>query len=117
MLLDPFWLQLEGNDDFEFIAPAIAPGQNVGGVHAGQKLLEREDVARGLVRAYIRTVNTYFTDENWQDNEELVQALSERLNISVDDYISVPGQVYNWDIPEGAATELQELYKIGRAHV
>lgn len=110
MVLDPFWLQLEGNDDFEFIAPAIAPGQNVGGVHAGPKLLEREDVARGLVRAYIRTVNTYFTDENWQDNEELVQALSERLNMSVDDYTSIPGQVYNWDIPIGAATDLQELY-------
>ncbi len=110
VVLDPFWLQLKDDSRFEFVSPAIEPGTNVGGVHAGPKLLDRRDVAVAFARAYVRTTNTYFRDGAWQDNAELMGKMSERLKTPVEKLSAVPGQVYNWDIPQGSATKLQELY-------
>lgn len=110
VLLDPFWLQLEEDPDFEFVVPTAEPGDNIGGVQVGPKLLERRDVALAFTRAYIRTINTYFKDENWQDDDELMDAMSAELGLPVESLRAVPGQIYNWDIPEGPATALQELY-------
>ena len=110
VLLDPFWLQLEEDPDFEFVVPTAEPGDNIGGVQVGPKLLERRDVALAFTRAYIRTINTYFKDENWQDDDELMDAMSAELGLPAESLRAVPGQIYNWDIPEGPATALQELY-------
>jgi NitT/TauT family transport system substrate-binding protein len=110
VLLDPFWLQLEDDPDFEFVVPTAEPGDNIGGVQVGPKLLERRDVALAFTRAYIRTINTYFKDENWQDDDELMDAMSAELGLPAESLRAVPGQIYNWDIPEGPATALQELY-------
>ncbi|MCW2829729.1 MAG: hypothetical protein JWP31_421 [Aeromicrobium sp.] len=110
VLLDPFWLQIKDNPDFKFVAPAIPVGSNVGGLHAGPSLLKRTEVADAFVRAYARTVNSYFRDENWQDDDKVVEALAERTDQEVEAIRSVPGQIYTWDIPEGAATDLMDLY-------
>lgn len=96
--------------DFEFVVPTAEPGDNIGGVQVGPKLLERRDVALAFTRAYIRTINTYFKDENWQDDDELMDAMSAELGLPAESLRAVPGQIYNWDIPEGPATALQELY-------
>nr|WP_313313703.1 ABC transporter substrate-binding protein [Dietzia maris] len=110
VVLDPFWLQLKDDARFQFVSPAIEPGGNVGGLHAGPRLLDRRDVALALTRAYVRTTNTYLRDEKWQKDTGFMNKLSERLKTPVDVLRAVPGQVYNWDIPVGAATRLQELY-------
>ena len=76
----------------------------------GSTSRQKSDVALALTRAYVRTTNTYLRDEKWQKDTGFMNKLSERLKTPVDVLRAVPGQVYNWDIPVGAATRLEELY-------
>ena len=66
-LLDPIWRKVDGDKRFAFLG-GQPQGEPLGGMLFGPNLLTKDpDASVALLRAYIRTVNTYFPGDNKKD--------------------------------------------------
>ncbi|MEU1271909.1 ABC transporter substrate-binding protein [Streptomyces sp. NPDC005799] len=108
-LLDPVWRKVDGERGYAFLGGQPL-GEPLGGMLYGRTLL-RDDVDAGmaLLRAYIRTVNTYFASD-YKQNETFVTYLAKLLKTDESVLRSTPPLRMDWEIRKGTTNRLQSAY-------
>lgn len=108
-LLTPAWQQVDGRDGFQFVG-GQPPGEPLGGIAFGDDLLtDRPEVGEAFLRAYIRTINTYF-DGDYKSDPSFVAEISERTGVPVDSLEATTELVFDWEIREGTSARMQEVW-------
>jgi NitT/TauT family transport system substrate-binding protein len=107
---DPHWQSVLDSDfDIELVAtPPVA--ESLGGVVLADRLVDRaQDRAIGVAfsRAVIRTINTYLAGD-YQDDDEVVAALTETTGLSEDEIVGTPAWVFDWEVREGTTSRIQD---------
>ncbi|WP_327353551.1 ABC transporter substrate-binding protein [Streptomyces sp. NBC_01304] len=109
-LLDPIWRKVDGDKKYAFLG-GQPQGEPLGGVLFGPSLLEKDpDAGVAFLRAYIRTVNTYFAGDYKQD-KAFVTELSKLLKIDEAILSSTPSLRMDWEIRKGTMDRLQAAYE------
>lgn len=109
-LLDPVWRKVDRDSRYVFLGGQPV-GEPLGGALYGPNLLN-EDVDAGvaLLRAYIRTVNTYFPGD-YKKDPAFVAELAELLKQDPEVLKSVPSLHMDWEIRKGSTDRLQRAYR------
>ncbi|GAA2400185.1 ABC transporter substrate-binding protein [Streptomyces coeruleofuscus] len=109
-LLDPVWRRVDGEPDYAFLG-GQPPGEPLGGMLYGPSLLDDDvDAGVALLRAYIRTVNTYFAAD-YKKNESFVTYLAKLLQTDEAILRSTPSLRMDWEIRTGTTDRLQSAYR------
>ncbi|HEY8526171.1 MAG TPA: ABC transporter substrate-binding protein [Acidimicrobiales bacterium] len=108
-LLDPLWTQLEDDPDAVWVA-GQPPGEPLGGLIYGPNLLrDRPEVGEAFMRAYVRTINTYFAGD-YKSDPEFVQYLAELIELDPALLESTPSLTMDWEIRAGSTDRFQEVF-------
>ncbi|MEV7892404.1 ABC transporter substrate-binding protein [Streptomyces sp. NPDC002817] len=108
-LLDPVWRKVDGRPAYAFLG-GQPQGEPLGGMLYGPSLLQRDvDAGVALLRAYIRTVNSYFATD-YKDDEAYVTYLAKLLKADKQILRSTPSLRMDWEIREGTTDRLQAAY-------
>ncbi|KUO17030.1 ABC transporter substrate-binding protein [Streptomyces dysideae] len=108
-LLDPVWRKVDGEPGYAFLGGQPL-GEPLGGMLYGRTLLADDvDAGVALLRAYIRTLNTYFPPD-YKQNATFVAYLAELLKADEQILSSTPSLRMDWEIREGTTTRLQSAY-------
>ncbi|WP_128434536.1 ABC transporter substrate-binding protein [Streptomyces cyaneus] len=109
-LLDPVWRKVAGQQGYAFLG-GQPQGEPLGGMLYGRTLLQDDvDAGVALLRAYIRTVNTYFASDYKQD-ASFVTYLAKLLNSEESILKSTPPLRMDWEIRSGTTNRLQSAYE------
>ncbi|MFC5212445.1 ABC transporter substrate-binding protein [Streptomyces coerulescens] len=109
-LLDPVWREVDGEQGYAFLG-GQPRGEPLGGMLYGPALLQDDvDAGVALLRAYIRTLNSYFASDYKQD-ATFVTYLAELLKAEESILESTPSLVMDWEIRSGTTTRLQAAYE------
>ncbi|QOV41472.1 ABC transporter substrate-binding protein [Streptomyces ferrugineus] len=109
-LLDPVWRKVDGERGYAFLG-GQPRGEPLGGMLYGRALLQDDvDAGVALLRAYIRTVNTYFASDYKQD-ASFVTYLAKLLKSDESILKSTPPLVMDWEIRSGTTSRLQTAYE------
>ncbi|ASQ98356.1 ABC transporter substrate-binding protein [Streptomyces sp. 11-1-2] len=108
-LLDPVWRQVDGDAGYAFLG-GQPRGEPLGGLLFGPDLLTGDpDAGVAFLRAYIRTVNTYFAGD-YKKDKAFLDDLGEALKTEPDTLAAVPSLRMDWEIREGTVDRLQKAY-------
>ncbi|MGW2232139.1 ABC transporter substrate-binding protein [Streptomyces formicae] len=108
-LLDPVWRKVDGDKQYAFLG-GQPRGEPLGGLLFGPNLLTKDpDAGVALLRAYIRTVNTYFTGDYKRD-PAFVSELAKLLKTDEAVLKSTPSLRMDWEIRAGTTDRLQDAY-------
>ncbi|MEU9911449.1 ABC transporter substrate-binding protein [Streptomyces sp. NPDC051001] len=108
-LLDPVWRKVDGQPAYAFLG-GQPQGEPLGGMLYGPSLLQRDvDAGVALLRAYIRTVNSYFATDYKKDGA-YVTYLAKLLKADRQILRSTPSLRMDWEIREGTTDRLQAAY-------
>ncbi|GAA2336050.1 ABC transporter substrate-binding protein [Streptomyces cuspidosporus] len=108
-LLDPVWREVEGEPGYSFLG-GQPPGEPLGGLLFGPGLLTgNPDAGVAFLRAYIRTVNTYFAGD-YKKDKAFVKELGEVLRTDPETLAAVPSLRMDWEIRDRTVARLQEAY-------
>jgi NitT/TauT family transport system substrate-binding protein len=109
ILLDPLWLPVSTDPGFKLVATQV-PGEPVGGYFYGKNLLQdKPEVGTAFARAMIRTINTYLTGD-YHANQQVMDALSRQINQPVDVIRRTPSLQFDWEIRDGTAERVQDVF-------
>ncbi|MEU6821900.1 ABC transporter substrate-binding protein [Streptomyces atriruber] len=109
-LLDPVWRKVDGDKRFAFLGgqPQAEP---LGGLLFGPNLLKKDpDAGVALLRAYIRTVNTYFAGD-YKADEGFATELANLISTDKQVLLSTPSLRMDWEIRAGTTDRLQDAYR------
>lgn len=114
-LTDPAWAQLADNPNYVQLARQPA-GQVFGGLLVGPNVLEGDKRAAGeaFLRAYLRTINTYFADD-YKKDPEMNAYFAGVLGVPVANFTAVPAALWGWEIRQGTTDVLQAAMHVGGA--
>jgi NitT/TauT family transport system substrate-binding protein len=105
-LSEPYWRAVADDDQVQLVA-TLPAAESLGGIVAGPTLLQpNRPVAVAFSRAVIRTINTYLADD-YQDDDEVMDALAEATGQSVDELRATPPWVFDWEIRSDTTTRIQ----------
>jgi NitT/TauT family transport system substrate-binding protein len=108
-LLDPVWRRVDGRPGYAFLG-GQPPGEPLGGLLYGPGLLNDDvDAGVALLRAYIRTVNTYFAAD-YKAEATFVTYLAKLLQTDEAVLSSTPSLRMDWEIRAGTTDRLQAAY-------
>ncbi|MBU3866998.1 ABC transporter substrate-binding protein [Streptomyces sp. 4503] len=108
-LLDPVWRQVDGDTGYAFLG-GQPRGEPLGGLLFGPDLLTgNPDAGVAFLRAYIRTVNTYFAGD-YKKDQAFLDDLGEALKTEPDTLAAVPSLRMDWEIRSGTVERLQKAY-------
>ncbi|MFF4030225.1 ABC transporter substrate-binding protein [Streptomyces sviceus] len=109
-LLDPVWRTVDGKPGYAFLGGQPL-GEPLGGMLYGPGLLNDDvDAGVALLRAYIRTVNTYFAAD-YKTDASFVTYLAKLLKTDETVLRSTPSLRMDWEIRAGTTDRLQAAYK------
>ncbi|POX39972.1 hypothetical protein C3486_15790 [Streptomyces sp. Ru73] len=109
-LLDPVWRTVDGDKRYAFLG-GQPQGEPLGGALYGPNLLQRDpDAGVAFLRAYIRTVNTYFRGD-YKADRAFVAELAKLLKVDAGTLTAVPSLRMDWEIRKGTAGRLQRAYR------
>ncbi|MFF8641842.1 ABC transporter substrate-binding protein [Streptomyces sp. NPDC015345] len=109
-LLDPVWRKVDGDKRYAFLG-GQPQGEPLGGLLFGPNLLKKDpDAGVALLRAYIRTVNTYFAGD-YKADKAFVGELAELLKTDEDVLLATPSLRMDWEIRAGTTDRLQDAYR------
>ncbi|MEU9110853.1 ABC transporter substrate-binding protein [Streptomyces sp. NPDC048483] len=109
-LLDPVWRRIAGDRTYTFLG-GQPQGEPLGGALYGPNLLHQDpDAGVAFLRAYIRTVNTYFAGD-YKADKAFVTELAKLLKVDAGVLASVPPLRMDWEIRKGTAARLQKAYR------
>ncbi|MFJ9247923.1 ABC transporter substrate-binding protein [Streptomyces sp. NPDC101776] len=109
-LLDPVWRKVDDDPAYAFLGGQPL-GEPLGGMLYGRTLLNADvDAGVALLRAYIRTVNTYYADD-YKSDPTFVTYLAKLLKTDESVLRSTPSLTMDWEIRAGTTTRLQAAYK------
>jgi NitT/TauT family transport system substrate-binding protein len=105
-LPDPYWQQVADDDEVELVA-TLPVSESLGGVVVAPDLVSRRrDVGVAFTRALVRTINTYLPGD-YQDDDEVMDALAEATGADVDELRSTPAWVFDWELRTDTTTRIQ----------
>ena len=105
-LLDPVWRKVDGDKRYAFLGGQPV-GEPLGGLLFGPTLLtEDPDAGVAFLRAYIRTVNTYFAGD-YKSDPAFVTELAKLMKIDEATLRSTPSMRMDWEIRTGTTDRLQ----------
>ncbi|MEV1041080.1 ABC transporter substrate-binding protein [Streptomyces sp. NPDC050204] len=108
-LLDPIWRKVDGDEKYAFLGGQPV-GEPLGGVLFGPTLLNEDpDAGVAFLRAYIRTVNTYFAGD-YKSDPGFVTELAKLMKTDEATLRSTPSMRMDWEIRKGTTDRLQEAY-------
>ncbi|MFF8915275.1 ABC transporter substrate-binding protein [Streptomyces sp. NPDC015032] len=108
-LLDPVWRKVDGDRKYAFLG-GQPTGEPLGGLLFGPTLLNKDpDAGVAFLRAYIRTVNTYFADD-YKSDPAFVAELAKLLKTDAATLRSTPSLRMDWEIRKGTTDRLQKAY-------
>ncbi|MDV9198416.1 ABC transporter substrate-binding protein [Streptomyces sp. Wh19] len=108
-LLDPIWRKVDGDEKYAFLGGQPV-GEPLGGLLFGPTLLNEDpDAGVAFLRAYIRTVNTYFAGD-YKSDPGFVTELAKLLKTDEATLRSTPSMRMDWEIRKGTTDRLQEAY-------
>ncbi|MEU0841699.1 ABC transporter substrate-binding protein [Streptomyces sp. NPDC005962] len=108
-LLDPVWREVDGHAGYAFLG-GQPRGEPLGGLLFGPDLLTKDpDAGVAFLRAYIRTVNTYFAGD-YKKDEAFLDDLGEALKTEPETLAAVPSLRMDWEIRHGTVERLQKAY-------
>ncbi|MEU2669005.1 ABC transporter substrate-binding protein [Streptomyces sp. NPDC007164] len=108
-LLDPIWRRVDGDRKYAFLGGQPV-GEPLGGLLFGPTLLNEDpDAGVAFLRAYIRTVNTYFTGD-YKSDPGFVTELAKLMKTDEATLRSTPSMRMDWEIRKGTTDRLQEAY-------
>ncbi len=109
-LLDPVWRKVDGEPGYAFLG-GQPPGEPLGGMLYGPSLLNDDvDAGVALLRAYIRTVNTYFAPTTSRMGA-FVTYLANLLKTDEAILRATPSLRMDWEIRTGTTDRLQAAYR------
>ncbi|MFI1498857.1 ABC transporter substrate-binding protein [Streptomyces platensis] len=109
-LLDPVWRRVDGDGTYAFLG-GQPRGEPLGGALYGPTLLQRDpDAGVAFLRAYLRTVNTYFAGD-YKADRAFVAELAKLLDVDAKILTSVPSLRMDWEIRKGTTDRLQKAYR------
>ncbi|MFK4068588.1 ABC transporter substrate-binding protein [Streptomyces sp. NPDC029674] len=109
-LLDPVWRKVDGDERYAFLG-GQPRGEPLGGLLFGPNLLKKDpDAGVALLRAYIRTVNTYFAGD-YKTDKAFASKLAELLETDEEVLLSTPPLRMDWEIRAGTTDRLQDAYR------
>ncbi len=109
-LLDPVWRKVDGEPGYAFLG-GQPQGEPLGGMLYGPSLLNDDvDAGVALLRAYVRTINTYFASDYKQD-ATFVTYLADLLKTDETILKSTPPLRMDWEIRTGTTDRLQAAYR------
>lgn len=114
-LTDPAWAKLSKNPDYVQLAHST-PHRPFGGLLFGPNVLGGDKRAAGeaFVRAYIRTINTYFRGD-YKSDPAMNAYFANVLKIPVETFQLASASTWDWEIRSGTTQALQEAMHIGKA--
>ncbi|WP_210572322.1 ABC transporter substrate-binding protein [Streptomyces sp. GESEQ-4] len=108
-LLDPVWRKVDGKPGYAFLG-GQPPGEPLGGLLYGPSLLNDDvDAGVALIRAYVRTVNSYFASD-YKKNASFVTYLANLLKTDKEILQATPSLRMDWEIRAGTTDRLQSAY-------
>ncbi|MFJ3127167.1 ABC transporter substrate-binding protein [Streptomyces sp. NPDC086993] len=108
-LLDPIWRKVDGDRKYAFLGGQPV-GEPLGGLLFGPTLLNEDpDAGVAFLRAYIRTVNTYFAGD-YKSDAGFVAELAKLLKTDEATLRSTPSMRMDWEIRKGTTDRLQQAY-------
>ncbi|MER5948402.1 ABC transporter substrate-binding protein [Streptomyces sp. NPDC001904] len=108
-LLDPVWRKVDGDAHYAFLGGQPL-GEPLGGLLFGPNLLSEDpDAGVAFLRAYIRTVNTYFAGD-YKKDPAFVTELATLLKTDKKVLESTPSLRMDWEIRAGTTDRLQKAY-------
>lgn len=108
-LLDPIWRKVDNDKKYAFLGGQPV-GEPLGGLLFGPTLLNKDpDAGVAFLRAYIRTVNTYFAGD-YKSDPAFVAELAELMKTDEDTLRSTPSMRMDWEIRKGTTDRLQKAY-------
>ncbi|MYT75916.1 MULTISPECIES: ABC transporter substrate-binding protein [unclassified Streptomyces] len=108
-LLDPVWRKVDGDAHYAFLGGQPL-GEPLGGLLFGPNLLSEDpDAGVAFLRAYIRTVNTYFAGD-YKKDPAFVSELATLLKTDKQVLESTPSLRMDWEIRAGTTDRLQKAY-------
>ncbi|WP_328319533.1 ABC transporter substrate-binding protein [Streptomyces sp. NBC_00388] len=109
-LLDPVWRKVDGDPKYTFLGGQPL-GEPLGGLLFGPNLLTGDpDAGVALLRAYIRTVNTYFAGD-YKAGKGFTASLARLLKTDESVLTATPSLRMDWEIRKGTTDRLQKAYR------
>ena len=112
ILLDPLWTQVK-DDPAYFQAATQTPGEPLGHMSFGKNLLvDKPDVGQAFLRAYIRTINTYFAGNYHQDDKVMaeIQKWTGATNEAQATLKALDPLTFDWEVRKDTTTRVQQLF-------
>lgn len=101
---------MDGTKQYAFLG-GQPQGEPLGGALYGPNLLQKDpDAGVAFLRAYIRTVNTYFAGD-YKADRAFVAELAGLLKVDPKILASVPPLRMDWEIRKGTTDRLQKTYR------
>ncbi|MFJ4710740.1 ABC transporter substrate-binding protein [Streptomyces sp. NPDC088785] len=108
-LLDPVWRKVDGDPHYAFLGGQPL-GEPLGGLLFGPNLLGKDpDAGVAFLRAYIRTIDTYFAGD-YKKDPAFVAELATLLKTDRKVLESTPSLRMDWEIRAGTTDRLQKAY-------
>jgi NitT/TauT family transport system substrate-binding protein len=109
VMLDPLWTQV-ANDPAFFQAATQTPGEPLGLYAYGKSFLQdNREAGVAFARAFIRTVNTYFSGDYHKDAQVMAE-ISKQINQPVENLTKLDPLVMDWEIRKDTTTRVQQLF-------
>ncbi|MER5890532.1 ABC transporter substrate-binding protein [Streptomyces sp. NPDC001941] len=109
-LLDPVWRKVDGDPAYAFLGGQPG-GEPLGGALFGPNLLAKDpDAGVAFLRAYVRTVNTYFAGD-YKADPAFVDELAGLLKTDASTLRATPSLRMDWELRKGSTDRLQQAYE------
>lgn len=107
-LEDPHWREIAARGD-DFWLAAGRGNESLDGVVLDESLVTGadRDTAVALVRALVRTINTWLGD-GYRDDPEVAEVLSEATGWTGDDLHGAPELIFDWELRDGHIDQVQD---------
>ncbi len=112
ILLDPIWVQVKDDPAF-FQAATQTPGEPLGIMAFGKSLLkDKPEVGEAFMRAYIRTINTYYAGNYHADASVMadIQKFTGQSAEAINALRSLDSLTFDWEIRKDTTTRIQQLF-------
>jgi len=112
ILLDPLWTQVK-DDPAYFQAATQTPGEPLGHMSFGKNLLvDKPDVGQAFLRAYIRTINTYFAG-NYHQDDKVMAEIQKWTGATAEAQATLKNLdplTFDWEVRKDTTTRVQQLF-------
>jgi NitT/TauT family transport system substrate-binding protein len=112
ILLDPVWVDFATDPGYVQVATQT-PGEPLGHMSFGKSLLQdKKEVGDAFVRAYIRTINTYYNGDYHKDAKVMaeIQKFTGQAPEVFSKLASLDSLTFDWEVRDGTLTDIQKLF-------